>query len=251
MFKGLGPIAVLIVEDDLSFALELEMLVQEIGYQVVGMVDSSAAALDIIYAEQVDFILMDINIKGRLTGLELGKKILPTKIPILYITSLGTESYYEEAQMSNFVGYLVKPVDKYTLHTAISLAMGQLFANNKESKPGQSVEEFLFGEYLFLKKDNVYYKVAERDIVLVEGDDDYVNVRLSDGRVFLLRKTLQTIAQILSNTMFIRVHRSYLVNLTAIVHLDVINNSLSMGYTTIPLSRQRRIELEKLIRKMD
>jgi response regulator of citrate/malate metabolism len=53
MYKGLVPISVLIVEDDLSFALELEMLVLEIGYHVVGVAESSAAALDIIYSEQV------------------------------------------------------------------------------------------------------------------------------------------------------------------------------------------------------
>jgi DNA-binding LytR/AlgR family response regulator len=245
------PIAVLIVEDDFSFALELEMLVQAIGYRVAGVVDNSASALEIIYSERVDFILMDINIKGRMTGLELGKKIRPPPPPILYITSLGDEMHYEEAQKSNMVGYLVKPIDKYTLHTAISLAVGQLFASLKESKPGQTAEEFLFEEYLFLKKNNIYHKVAERDIVLVEGSDNYVNIRLRDGRVFLLRKTLQMMVDILSETLFLRVHRSYLVNMAAIDHFDTQENLLRVGETTIPLSRQRRVELEKMIRKVD
>ena len=116
--------------DDLSFALELEMLVQEIGYQVAGVVDNSASALEIIYSERVDFILMDIEIKGRMTGLELGKKLRPIKIPILYITSFGNEAHYEEAQKSNIVGYLVKPIDKYTLRTAISLAVGSSWSGS-------------------------------------------------------------------------------------------------------------------------
>lgn len=251
MLTEIRPIAVLIVEDDLSFALELELLVQEIGYQVAGTADSAAAALEIIYSQRVDFILMDIDIQGAVTGLELGKKIRPLKIPILYITSFGNESHYEEAQKSNIVGYLVKPIDKYTLHTAISLAVGQLFASQKEGRLGQSAESFLFEEYLFLKKNNVYHKVAERDIALVEGADDYVKIRLCDGRVFILRKTLQMMARVLSDTVFVRVHRSYLVNVAAIDQLDILDNQLRVGETTIPLGRQRRAELEKLIRKVE
>lgn len=245
------PLSILIVEDDLSFALELEMLVQEIGYQVAGVVDNSASALEIIYSERVDFILMDIEIKGRMTGLELGKKIRPIKIPILYITSFGNEAHYEEAQKSNIVGYLVKPIDKYTLRTAISLAVGQLYALQKESKTGQSAEEFIFENYLFLKKNNVYHKVSEHDIMIVEGADDYVNICLQDGRTFLLRKTMQIMARILSESMFVRVHRSYLVNVAAIEHLDTQENHISVYGKKIPLSRHRRMELERLIRKVD
>lgn len=245
------PISILIVEDDISFALELEMLIQDIGYQVAGVVDSADSALETIYSKRVDFILMDIDIKGKMTGLELGKKIRPIKIPILYITSLGSEAHYEEAQKSNIVGYLVKPIDKYTLQTAISLAVGQLFAAMKDGKQGQSADEFLFDEYLFLKKDNVYHKVAERDIMLVEGSDDYVKIRLYDGRTFLLRKTLQMMELILPDTLFIRVHRSYLVNVAAIEHLNAQDNLLCVGDTTISLSRQRRQELEKRIRKVE
>ncbi|HRF39031.1 MAG TPA: response regulator transcription factor [Saprospiraceae bacterium] len=243
-------ISILIVEDDASFALELEMLIQDIGYQVAGVADSAASALEEIYSKRVDFILMDVDIKGKMTGLELGKKIRPIKIPILYITSFGTKEHYEEAQKSNIVGYLVKPIDKYTLQTAISLAVGQLFAALKDGKQ-LSADEFLFEEYLFLKKDSVYHKVAERDIMLVEGSDDYVKIRLFDGRSFILRKTLQIMERALSEALFIRVHRSYLINVTAIEQLDTQDNLLLVGDTAIPLSRKRRLELEKLIRKVE
>jgi DNA-binding LytR/AlgR family response regulator len=250
MLTETTSISILIVEDDASFALELEMLIQDIGYQVAGVADSAASALEEIYSKRVDFILMDVDIKGKMTGLELGKKIRPIKIPILYITSFGTKEHYEEAQKSNIVGYLVKPIDKYTLQTAISLAVGQLFAALKDGKQ-LSADEFLFEEYLFLKKDSVYHKVAERDIMLVEGSDDYVKIRLFDGRSFILRKTLQIMERALSEALFIRVHRSYLINVTAIEQLDTQDNLLLVGDTAIPLSRKRRLELEKLIRKVE
>ncbi|HRJ14672.1 MAG TPA: LytTR family transcriptional regulator DNA-binding domain-containing protein, partial [Saprospiraceae bacterium] len=114
-----------------------------------------------------------------------------------------------------------------------------------------SADEFLFEEYLFLKKDSVYHKVAERDIMLVEGSDDYVKIRLFDGRSFILRKTLQIMERALSEALFIRVHRSYLINVTAIEQLDTQDNLLLVGDTAIPLSRKRRLGLEKLIRKVE
>lgn len=251
MTKGIMPISILIVEDDISFALELEMLVQEVGYRVAGVVDNAVSALGIIYADQVDFILMDIDIKGKMTGLELGRKIRPLKIPILFITSFGNEAHYEEAQKSNTVGYLVKPIDKYTLHTAITLAVGQLYTTLKGKKAGQAATDFLFEGCLFLKKDNVYYKVTEQDIVVVEGADDHVNIWLRDSRMFVLRKSLLTMSRILSDTLFMRAHRSYLVNISAIEHIDIQESFLQVGKITIPISRQRRTELEKLIRKVE
>ena len=114
---------VLIVEDNLSFALELEMLIQEIGYNIVGRVDNSDEALEIILNKQPDFILMDVDIKGNMTGIEIGDKIKHLDIPILFITSFGDDVHYQKAKQTLMVGYLVKPIDKFTLLTSIQLAM--------------------------------------------------------------------------------------------------------------------------------
>ena len=65
---ALKDLSILVVEDEFSFALELEMLVKSIGYQSVVSVDNSAEAIEYIYTEHPDLILMDIEIKGKFSG---------------------------------------------------------------------------------------------------------------------------------------------------------------------------------------
>jgi len=244
-------LSILIVEDEPSFALELEMLVQDIGYKVAAVVDNSADALEVIFDQAVDFILMDIDIRGKLSGTEIGKRIRFLNIPILFITSFGNEAHYEEALKSNFAGYLVKPIDKYTLRTSITLAISNLFLRQEASQRQGGEDGFVLNEFLFFKKDRVYHKVAERDIVLVEGADDYVKVHLSDETHFLLRKTLKVFERLLTNTDFLRIHRSYIVRLSAIKTIDFNDKTLTILDKEIPLSRQRRSELEKMVRRVD
>ena len=114
---------VLIVEDNFSFAIELEMLLEELNYEVISKHDNSATALEAIFSKEPDLILMDINIKGELNGVEIGQKIIGLNIPILYITSFKDEATYREAAKSNMIGYLVKPIEKYSLRTAVQLAI--------------------------------------------------------------------------------------------------------------------------------
>ena len=96
-----SALKILIVEDNISFALELEMILDEIGYQIIATVDNSAEALDIIFSKEPDLILMDIDIKGNLSGTQIGQKIKHLNIPIIFITSFDNKERYEDARQSN------------------------------------------------------------------------------------------------------------------------------------------------------
>jgi DNA-binding LytR/AlgR family response regulator len=242
---------ILIVEDDPLFAVELEMLVNDIGYRVAARVDNSADALEAIYSEDIDFILMDIDIKGKLSGIAIGQKTRHLNIPILYITSFGNDEHYEAAQKSNMAGYLVKPVDKYSLRTAIDLAVNNILLSQRHKHSDNTAEEFLFEQYLFFKKNRVYHKVDINDIAIVEGADDYVQVHLNDGNKFLSRKTMRAMEQMLPTQQFMRVHRSYLIQIAAIASIDFQNQKIFIRDIEVPLSRNRKKELEDHINKVD
>ena len=106
---SLAPLKILIVEDNLSFALELEMLLDEMGYTDTLRADHSGTALDYIYSQEPDLILMDIDINGNLSGLQLGEKIAHLDIPVLYITALQDAPYQEASRKSNNIGYPCAP----------------------------------------------------------------------------------------------------------------------------------------------
>lgn len=250
---------ILIVEDNLSFALELQMLLEELNYNVIGRVDNSGDALDMIYSKNPDLIFMDIEINGNLSGLEIGQKIKHLEIPILYITSLSDNTHYEQAQQSNMIGYLVKPIDKVTVRATLDLAINKAHRQPQgetnqvnENKKEEVVENFVGKDVFFFKKRGTYHKVKIGQIAYVKSDDNYCQTTTLDGENFTTRITISKMEELLIPTRkFMRIHRQYIVQTE---HVDSINfqeSTLKIKQEEIPVSRAKRKELEILIRKID
>lgn len=250
---SLAPLKILIVEDNLSFALELEMLLDEMGYTDTLRADHSGTALDYIYSQEPDLILMDIDINGNLSGLELGEKIAHLDIPVLYITALQEAPYQEASRQSSTIGYLVKPVQPLTLRSAIDLAIAKVQAQKESEKDStlEHQEHFITQQYFFFKKRSIYYKVAMQDIMYAQSDDNYVKVQVRETDTFILRTTLKNLEEMLPSESFLRTHRRYIV---AVEHINAINfqdSTLIMGDgTELPVSQTKRQELEGHIQKL-
>ncbi len=266
----------LIVEDNLSFSLELEMLIDEIGYNVIARVDNSAEALETIMLEHPDFILMDVDIKGKLSGLQIGEKIKHLNIPILFITSYSDDEHYELAQRSNMIGYLVKPIGRLSLKTAINLAVKSLAeakgtetndTSSEEEKPtvkfapkdvvvkeeAQEEEEerenFVLKDYLFFKKKDVYQKVYIQEILFIEADGDYIVVQLKDKVKYTIRMKFSDMEAKLPSESFMKVHRGYIIQLQKIESINFQVNTLKIDGHTIPISRSNKDKLSNSINK--
>lgn len=254
-------LSILIVEDDLSFAIELDMLVRELGYKVLDRVDNSADALDTIMDDAPDMILMDIDIKGKLTGIEIAEKIIHLDIPILFITSYGQEDFYNRAKKTNFVGYLVKPIDKYSLKSSIEIAVESQIKQEEETAisitEGEYSKQLLpeetsfpLKEFLFFKKKGIYQKVKISNIQYLKSDDDYCLIQTSDGN-FITSLNLSQMEEMLKSYSFMRIHRSYLVNLKEISSINANDNLVYFDDKQVPVSRSNRaalLEKMKLIK---
>ncbi|MFK7983962.1 MAG: LytR/AlgR family response regulator transcription factor [Saprospiraceae bacterium] len=200
----LEDISILIVEDDFSFALELEMLVKEIGYQVAAIADNSAEALEAIFADKPDLILMDIDIKGKFSGIEVAEQVKHLHIPILFITNLRQEAIYERAKNTNFIGYMVKPLASFSLKSAIELAVKQL--NHKQSI--ETTTAISVQKDLFFKKNGIFKKIDISQINYIEANGNY-SVTITNTDKLMTSLTLTELEKILSPELFIRIHRGY------------------------------------------
>lgn len=231
---------ILIVEDDLTLAIDLEMMVAAMGYNVIGKTDNATDALQIIESQQPDLVLMDIEIKGDLTGIELAEKIRPTDIPVLFITGFDDQEHYQRARQTNNIGYLIKPVRKFTLHAAIETAFRRL------SKETSGKENFSHKNSLFFKKRGILHRIRIPSILFVSADDDYTIVETTKGR-FVSSLRLFEMNQMLEVFDFLKVHRSHVVNLHKVDQVDTRNNWLKIGPHSIPVSRNNKpIVLHKL-----
>ena len=235
---------ILIVEDDPLFAVELEMLLKEIGYTAITKVDNSAEALEVFLVDKPDFALIDIDIKGKLKGTEVAEKVNHLAIPILFITGFDDEQHYEEAQKSeNMVGYLVKPLSKYSLKSAIK------FIKEKSQQREKTENDFIWEHHLFFKKKEVFVKVPIEDITFLEANDDYVNVHITNNEKFVIRMRLSYFEAELQNELFMRVHRSYIVQLNKVDAVNFQNNTLIVAGNNIPVNRANRDIIQKRMKK--
>ena len=113
---------ILIVEDEFIVAHDLRMILERAGYSVVGIADSVKTAKSILEENEVDLILLDIYLKGRLTGIDLAQELMAQHIPFIYISANSNEKVLEAAKSTSPYGFIIKPYREKDVLMAIDIA---------------------------------------------------------------------------------------------------------------------------------
>src|ERR1700761_8989113 len=100
---------ILIVEDESLVAFDLKLILTKAGYKVCGIADSVKEALEIIEEQTPELVLLDIFLKGPLTGIDLAKRLTDMNIAFVYLSANFQESILEKAKTTQPYGFLVKP----------------------------------------------------------------------------------------------------------------------------------------------
>lgn len=102
---------VLIVEDDMIISMVLERMVAKLGHKVVEKATAGQKAIDLALNNSPDIILMDIQLKDDIDGISAMEKIRESSsVPVIYITGNSDEYYRKRAKETNYIDYLVKPI---------------------------------------------------------------------------------------------------------------------------------------------
>jgi two-component system, response regulator PdtaR len=120
MSKG----SILLVEDDNIIAKIADWRLNNLGYEVCGRATTGAEAMDLLAQFKPDVVLMDINIKGNIDGIETTKLIKDKyNLPVIYVTSHSDGPTIDRARDTRPDGFIVKPFDDEDLRVAISLVI--------------------------------------------------------------------------------------------------------------------------------
>ena len=115
---------VLIVEDESIIAQDLSKLLNKFGYDVCGILSSGEEVLEKYFRLEPDLILMDIKLKGNISGIETADEIRKNNdIPIIYVTAYTDVDSLQKAKLTEPFAYIVKPFDEKSLHTAIEITI--------------------------------------------------------------------------------------------------------------------------------
>jgi len=235
------PIKILIVEDNVIIADDMQSMLEEIGYEIVDNVIVYEQAVEVLKNNEIDLVLIDIILASDKTGIDLGQHIRDNyNIPFIFVTSNSDRATVENAKTVKPNGYLVKPFEQQDLYTAIEIALSNFdYSTDASGKPTASPVDGVMGnsvlkDSIFVKKQHLYYRIQFDDICFIKADNVYLEVNTADKK-FLVRSPLKDYLQKLPKNKFYRAHKSYIVNVD---HIDAINSKdIMINNTLIPISK--------------
>ncbi|MEM9076463.1 MAG: response regulator [Bacteroidota bacterium] len=237
-----NPIKILIVEDNVIIADDMQSMLEEIGYEIVDNVIVYEQAVDVLKNNEVDLVLIDIILASDKTGIDLGKHIRQHyNIPFIFVTSNSDRATVENAKTVKPDGYLVKPFEQQDLYTSIEIALSNFNYSRKENTKeiaGAEGDAFtsnsVLKDSIFVKKQHLYYRIQFSDIQFIKADNVYLEVNTADKK-FLVRSPLKDYLEKLPKNKFYRAHKSYIVNVD---HIDAINSKdIVINNNLIPISK--------------
>ena len=124
---------VLIVEDQFVEANDLQLMLTKAGYEVCGIARSVPIAQEMIKNEKPGLVLLDIFLKGRLTGVDLAKQLREDNIAFIYLSANSNEEILSEAKTTEPYGFIVKPFREKDLLVTLEIAQYR-HEHSRESK---------------------------------------------------------------------------------------------------------------------
>ncbi len=244
------PIKILLVEDEvLHQRLLRELLVEELGYELIGPAATAAEALRLFSAQPPDVALLDIQLAGQPDGIGLAAQLLAERrLPVVFLSSMTDPETFQRARAVGPAAYLTKPTDAATLERTLELAFHN-FATAREAQPGE-VEpppvavgtQVLLPGACFVRDRGRLIKVPYSEIRWLAADDRYTDLHLGAGgtRKLSVRLALRELAAQLPVDQFVQIQRSYLVNADFIEQLDPATEEVVVDGCRLPLGRAYR-----------
>ncbi len=231
---------VLIVEDDMIIASNISLQLTKTGYEVTGIETRGEEAVIHARLNKPDVVLMDINLKGKLNGIQTVRKIqMESDLPVIYITANNDEATFEEARKTQPFAFVDKPITMRDLGRTLALVTEQL-KKKQEAVEDKEEQVALLEDRIFIRHQGQLVKLLLQDILYVEADRNYCNL-ITDKKQYVLATTLKEMQIKLPDALFVRVHRSFVVNISK---LDVLGEGhVEIKRKVIPLSRSYRDEL--------
>lgn len=241
------PIKILIVEDEMIIAANISLQLSDLGYEVTGILPKGEEALIQIQEEIPDIVLMDIQLKGELDGIETAHLMqVEHNIPVIYLTANADDANFNRAKETHPYGFISKPFKKLDLQRVIELTVERI-NHKKTSENGVSIEKkqhdpFILSDRIFVRHQERMVKIDIKDIYYIEADRNYCRI-FSKTREYLLVMPLKDVDEKLPAKHFLRIHRSYIINLTCVD--EIAGTHVVISKKAIPMSKAMRTELLK------
>ena len=245
------PVRVLIVDDEEPARLLLrEILEAEPGVTIVGEAENGFEAVRAASESRPDVAFLDIEMP-KLNGFEVAELLAP-EVAVVFVTAY--DQWALKAFEIHAADYVLKPYRAERLREALARARARRVAGgpavdplaiSKSARPAGS-----FAERIVVRDGAKVHVIPVDRVDCLEAQDDYVAVR-SQGRKFLKLQTLASLTETLDPQRFLRVHRSYVVNLDRLRSIELYAKNSHVALladgSRIPISREGHAKLKALL----
>jgi DNA-binding LytR/AlgR family response regulator len=243
----MSPTRILIVEDDMIIAANISLQLSKLGYEVTGIETKAAEAIHHALESKPDLILMDIQLKGKSTGIEAAHAIHETlDIPIIYLTANEDDATFKQAKDTHPFAFISKPFSNQNLERTIALVEERIKGNSKKI-----AEESIFQEgiedRIFIRNQNKLIKVMLDDILWVEAERNYCKI-ITFQQAFLIVSPLNKLCEKMDQKQFVRIHRSFMVNFSKLE--AVAESHVELKGKILPIGKQYKEDLFRLVNKV-
>ncbi|UYZ63048.1 LytR/AlgR family response regulator transcription factor [Hymenobacter weizhouensis] len=229
MAEPTAPLRCLIVDDD-PLALQIvENCVANTTFLVhAGSCASAIAAAEILRTQPIDVLFLDVEMPA-MSGLDLLRTL---QNPPLVILITSSKSYAVEAFSHDVLDYLVKPISYARFLTAARKALEAV--ESRAVAGADAIAAPPNAEFTFVKVDNRLVKVPFEEVRYVEALGDYVHIVMGQSKL-IVYTTMRAVEDKFPAALFVRVHRSFIVNLRRVQTIE--DNTIVIDNKYIPIGQ--------------
>lgn len=219
----------LLIDDEPPALKILARYINDIAaLEIVAQCNNALEAIEVLRQKKVDVIFLDIKMP-RIIGTEFFRNLAhPPKV--IFVTA------YREYAVDGFeldaVDYLVKPVSFERFLKAVT-KLNRILGSEMTTTSIEPVPSA--GAFVYVKMDKGMNKIFVNEIKYIESCKDFVKIFLNDGKKLLVKQSISSIENLLSEHKFLRVHRSYIISLDKVSGYNGL--SIKLKDSEIPIGR--------------
>jgi DNA-binding LytR/AlgR family response regulator len=233
--KEEGHIRCIVVDDEPLAIDVLRSLLEKFDYiEIIAECRDSFQAFEVLKKNEIDLMFLDIHMP-ELSGLDFLRSL---QSPPAVILTTAHREFALEAFELDVVDYLLKPISGARLLKALD-------KYNKTHQPIEQAKAESPSGYIMVRADRKSRKVSFDDIDFIESIKDYIRIHSGPEKI-MTRMTLTETESKLPSSVFLRVHRSYIVNMNKVT--AITSHDIEIGRMEIPIGENYRETLEKYMK---
>lgn len=228
----------IIIDDEMmARAIIAQYVTSQTQIKVAEEFPNAIQAIKYLNENEVDVVFLDIHMPD-FTGFDF-IKTLKSPPKIILVTS-DKNFAFEAFEFDCIVDYLVKPITEERFNKAIQKLNFRHSGSKLTEKNNEKANPTIEANEFYVNIGNRLIKIDIPLVTLVQAKGDYIVIK-TDTNTYTVHTTLKKIEDILPDKLFLKVHRSYIINTKKII--DIEDNSVLIGKDVVPVSRGNKSEL--------